>query len=312
MSQDPEPASLADALQDAAAAFKAPDTVSLHGAAVRRGRQIKRRRAGAAIGGGAAALGMAGVLAFTLSAGAGHGTVVSAASGSSSPAASPPSTQPAASPSYPRATTPPTIRSGAITGTVMQDALEYELPSNAQIVMAGGYGNANVEVVSTNTHSWYAQGAVTIKSSGEIGTTLAISAVHTAGSDTCATLNQGRGDGRSTCTQTTLDGGKLLDQVVPVGVLSSDGVFEFFEWYSPAGYETDLELQDSTLGAFAVTKAQAEAILTSQIFGSVAQVLPADACVGGSFSNSVDPPSPGQSPLQHVRCSTNKNLYPTY
>lgn len=303
MSQNPERESLADALHDAAAVYPAPDVVSLHGAAVRRGRQIKRRRAGAVVGGGAVALGMAGLLAFTLSAGAGHGTAVAAASGGASPTASPSSTRPAA---------PPVIRSGAITGTVMQDALEYVLPPHVQMVMDGGFGDVSVEVVDVNTHSWYAQTAVTIKSSGDVGTTVAISVAHTAGSDTCAALNSGRGGGRGTCTQSSLGGGKLLDEIVPVGVLSNDGVFEFFEWYSPAGYETDLELQDSTVDDFAVTKSQAEAMLTNQIFREIAEALPTDACVGGSFSKTVDPPSPGQSPLQHVRCSTNHSLYPTY
>lgn len=55
--------------------FEAPDTTRLHGPAVRRGRQIRRRRAGAAAG-GAVALAAAGVLAFTFSAAPGHGTSV--------------------------------------------------------------------------------------------------------------------------------------------------------------------------------------------------------------------------------------------
>lgn len=73
-------------------------------------------------------------------------------------------------------------------------------------------------------------------------------------------------------------------------------MFEFFEWFSPAGYGVRLELQDGTLDDFALTKAQAKAMLTGQVFGSIAGALPADACVGGRFSQPVDPPKPGDSP----------------
>lgn len=306
MSQNREWTSFADALQDAAADFKAPDTARLHDLAVRRGRQIKRRRAGAAVG-GTVALGTAGVLAFTLSVAAGHGTAAAVNSGA------PPAGAVSPSPLYTHPAHAPAIRSGEITASVIQDAVEYALPSGAQVVQTGGpTPNTNVEVVDTDTHSWYVQTAVTLKSRGQFGTEAAVSVAHTASSDTCSNLNQSWGSGAGQCTQSTVDGGQLLDEVVPPGVVSSSGVSEFFEWFSPAGYETDLQLGDTTVDDFALTKTQAEAVLTNQVFGEIAQALPADACVGGSFSAPVDPPSPGQSPLQHVRCSSDGNLYPTY
>ena len=309
MSQNPEWESFADALHDAAAVFEAPDTARLHGAAVRRGRQIRRRRAGAAVAGGTVALGAVGALVFTLPVGGGHGTSVAAAS--SSETATTQSASP--SPSYVRPTAPPLIRSGGITYGVMLGALEYALPPAAQVTQTGGPAAAvDAEVVDSNSHSWYAQTSITIKSTGQFGTQVSVSVAHTAGPDTCSALDQGTGNGKGTCSQSTVEGGKLLDLVVPPGVVSSDGVFEFFEWFSPSGYGTTLQLQDSTLDDYAVTKAQAEAILTNQVFGSIAQALPPDACVGGTFSNPVDPPSPGSSPLQHVRCSSDGQLYPSY
>jgi hypothetical protein len=308
MSQNPERASFADALHDAAADFAAPDTMRLHDLAVRRGRQIKRRRAGAAAAGGTVALGMAGVLAFALSATTNHGAAAAANSGTPATGAVEPS------PSYTHPAAPPAIRSGGITSSVIQDALEYALPPGAQVMRTGGPAdlNTDAEVVDTNTHSWYVQTEVTLKSRGQLGTGVAISVAHTASPDTCATLNQGMGGGVGECTQSTLDGGQLLDDVVPPGVESNSGVFEFLEWFSPTGYETDLQLQDTTLDDFALTKAQADAVLTNQVFTAIAQALPPDACVGGTFSNPVDPPSPGQSPLQHVRCSSDGTLYPTF
>jgi hypothetical protein len=299
MSQNPEHEGFADALHGAAAVFEPPDAARLHDAAVRRGRQLRRRRAGVAVVSGTVALGTAGVLAaFALPGAAGHST---AAVITAPPAAG------HSSPSYPRPTALPPIRAGEISGPLFQTVLEYVLPSGAQVVVTGGPNDPNedVEVLDTSTHSYYVQTAVTIKSSGRFGTLISVSVAHTAGSDTCAFLEQARKG--STCTRSTLAGGKLLDNVV-----SSDGVLEFFEWTSPAGYEIDLELQDSTVHDFALTKAQAEAIITNQVFGTVARTLPPDPCVGGTFSKPVDPPSPGMSPLQHVRCSTDGKLYPSY
>jgi hypothetical protein len=83
MSENPEQETFTDALRDAAAVFEAPDTERLLGVAVRRGRQIRRRRAGVAAAGGTVARGTAGVLAFTLSVAAGHGTAAARAAGSS-------------------------------------------------------------------------------------------------------------------------------------------------------------------------------------------------------------------------------------
>lgn len=306
MSQNPQQGSFADALHDAADVFAAPDTVSLYGAAVQRGRQIRRRRAGAVLG-GTVALGTTGVLAFALSAAASHGNAVATANGGTPTAGGV-----APGPSYARPTAAPAIRPGGITGSVIQGALEYALPSSAQVIRTGGPGNVNVEVVDPDSHSWYVQTSVTIKSSGQLGTLVAVTVTHTAGSDTCSALDQTSADGHGQCTRSTVDGGQLLDDVVPLGTGASDGVFEFFEWVSPAGYRTDLELQDDTVADFALTKAQAEALLTDQVFADVARALPADACLGGSFSQPVDPPTPGQSPLQHVRCSSDGNLYPTY
>lgn len=303
--ESPGRGSFADALQDAAVGFEAPDTARLHGAAVRRGTQIRRRRAGtAALVGGTVALGTAGALAFALPPGAGHDATVTTAN-SAHKTATP-------SPTYTRPTAPPVVTPGAITGTVVDDALEYTLPPNAQVIQLGGYGNVNIEVVDSRAHTWYVQNTVTIKSSGQFGTLIAISVSHTAEPDTCAALNKAETDDKGTCTQTTVAGGKLLEEFVPTGIMSSDGVFEFFEWFSPAGYETDVELQDSTVADFALTNAQTGAIMANPVFGTIARALPADACVGGSFSDPVDPPSPGSSPLQHVRCSTDGKLYPSF
>lgn len=316
MSQNPERESFADALHDAAVAFEAPDTVSLQ-SAVRRGRQIKRRRAGATAMGGTVALGAAAVLAFTLAAPAtGHGpaavpVAISAANGGARPTegadASP-------SPAYVRPTAAPVVRSNEITQSVIEGALEYALPASAQVVSAGGFApNTNVEVIDVNTDSWYVQDEINLESPGQFGgTSVAVSVAHTAGSDTCATLNAGDADGKGHCSQSTLDGGKLFDESVPEGTIASNSVSEFFEWYSPAGYETDIQLSDATFSDFALTKAQVEEMITNQVFGEIAQALPADPCVGGTFSKPVDPPSPGQSPLQHVRCSANGKLYPSY
>ena len=308
MSHNPEQASLADVLEDVVTVFEAPNTARLHGAAVRRGRQIKRRRTGAAVAGSTMALGTAGVLTFALTAAPSHGTAVAAAS-SGAPSAKVVSP----SPSYTRPTAAPIIRSGEITGSVINDALEYALPPDSQVEMpVGGFGPVNVEVVDPTSHTWYVQTAFVIKSNGPIGTSVAISVMHTAQADTCSSLNRVSGNGKGTCTQSTVAGGKLLDEAVPSGVLDNNGVHDFVEWFSPTGYETYVQLQDSTADDVALTEAQTEAILTNQIFGEIAQALPADACVGGTFSNSVDPPSPGDSPLQHVRCSSDGNLYPSY
>jgi len=310
MSHNPEQPSLADVLEDAVTVFEAPNTARLHGAAVRRGRQIKRRRTGAAVAGSTMALGTAGVLTFALTAAPSHGTAVAAAS-SGAPSAKVVSP----SPTYIRPTAPPVIRSGEITGSVITDALEYALPQDSQVEMpVGGFGpTVNVEVVDSTTHTWYVQTAFTIKSSGPVGTTVAVSVNHTAQPDTCSSFNRNAGSGEGTCTQSTVDGGKLLDEVVPSGVLDGTGnVYEYFEWFSPSGYETYVQLTDNTVADLALTKAQTDAVLTNQIFGEIAQALPADACVGGTFSSPVDPPSPGQSPLQHVRCSSDGQLYPSY
>lgn len=309
MSQNPERESFADALRDAAAVFEPPDVAGLHGAAVRRGRQIRRRRAGAGVVGGAVALSVAGVVAFALPAAASHGTSVAVANSGAPPTAG----SVAPSPTYPRPTAAPAVRSGGITAAVLQGSIEYALPAGAQVVGLGGpLPSTNIELVDASTHSWYAQDTVTIKSSGQFGTLIAVSVDHTGGSDTCSALNQGIGGGKGQCTRSALAGGTLLDEAVPEGVLSSDGVFEIFEWFSPTGYGMYVQLQDSTTADFAVTKAQIEALLTNQVFAAIAQALPADACVGGSFSQPVDPPTPGESPLQHVRCSTNGQLFPTY
>lgn len=309
MSHNPEQASLADVLEDVVTVFEAPNTARLHGAAVRRGRQIKRRRTGAAVAGSTMALGTAGVLTFALTAAPSHGTAVAAAS-SGAPSAKVVSP----SPTYIRPTAPPVIRSGEITGTVMNDALEYALPPDSQVEMpVGGFGPVNVEVVDSATHTWYVQTAFTIKSSGSIGTMVAVSVNHTAQYDSCSSFNRNSGDGKGSCTQSTVDGGKLLDEAVPAGVLDGTGhVYEYVEWFSPSGYETFVQLSDDTVNDIALTKAQTDAVLTNQIFGEIAQALPADACVGGTFSSPVDPPSPGQSPLQHVRCSSDGKLYPSY
>lgn len=308
MSHDPEQASLADVLEDVVTVFEAPNTARLHDAAVRRGRQIKRRRTGAAVAGSTMALGTAGVLTFALTAAPGHGTAVAAAS-SGAPSAK----VVAPSPSYIHQTAAPVIRSGEITGSVINEALEYALPPDSQMVMSGGFGpTVNVEVVDPTSHIWYVQTAFVIKSGGPIGTSVAISVMHTAQADTCSSLNRVNGDGKGTCIQSTVAGGKLLDEAVPAGVLDNNGVHEYFEWFSPSGYETYVQLQDSTTDDLALTKAQTDAVLTNQIFGEIARALPADACVGGTFSNSVDPPSPGDSPLQHVRCSSDGQLYPSY
>jgi hypothetical protein len=141
---------------------------------------------------------------------------------------------------------------------------------------------------------------------------IGLSVAHTAGTDTCSALNRTSAGDKGTCTESTLAGGRLLDELVPSGTDSSGGVIEFFDWVSPSGYAANLELSDKTVDDFALTKAQAEAILTSQLFGAIAQALPADACVGGSFSAPVDPPTPGISLRQHVRCSSDGRLYPTY
>ena len=309
MSHNPEQASLADVLEDVVTVFEAPNTARLHGAAVRRGRQIKRRRTGAAVAGSTMALGTAGVLTFALTAAPSHGTAVAAAS-SGAPSAKVVSP----SPTYIRPTAPPIIRSGEITGSVITDALEYALPQDSQVEMpVGGFGpTVNVEVVDSTTHTWYVQTDFVIKSTGSIGTSVSISVMHTAQADTCSSLNRVNGDGKGTCIQSTVAGGKLLDESVPSGVLDSNAVHDYFEWFSPTGYETYVQLQDDTVDDVALTKAQTDAVLTNQIFGEIAQALPADACVGGTFSSPVDPPSPGQSPLQHVRCSSDGQLYPSY
>lgn len=306
MSQNPDQVDLADVLHDAVTVFGAPDTARLHGPAVRRGRQIKRRRAGATAAGGAVALGAAGVLAFTLSGAPSHGTPVSVANGGSKAA-----TVASPSPAYTHPAVPPDIRPDAITASVIQDALEYALPPDAQVTQTGGFSaNTNVEVVDPSSHSWYVQTAFTIKSAGQSGTSVAISVTHTAGSDSCSAILAAWQD-KGQCTTSTLDGGKLLKTVLPVGVVSSDGVYETLEWFSPSGYGTTLELGDTTVNDIALTDTQADAVLANQVFTEIAQALPADACVGGSFSQPVDPPSVGQSPVEHVRCSTNGTLYPT-
>jgi hypothetical protein len=62
----------------------------------------------------------------------------------------------------------------------------------------------------------------------------------------------------------------------------------------------------------ALTKAQLKSLIAHEVFGKIAAVLPPQACPGGTFSKPVDPPKPGDSPLQHVRCSSDGKLYPTY
>jgi hypothetical protein len=276
-----------------------------HGPAVRRGRQIKRRRAGAAAAGGTVALGTAGVLAaFTLSGAPSHPTAVAVAV-SSGPAGR----TVAPSPSYTHPATPPTIRPDAITASVIQDALEYALPSAAQVNTTGGFSpNTNVELVDPTSHSWYVQTAIGIKSAG-LGTSVAISVTHTGGSDSCAAIVQGWGN-KGQCTQSSLDGGQLFKTALPLGVVSNDGVYETLEWLSPSGYATSLQLGDTTVDDIALTNTQADAVLTNQVFAEIAHALPSDACVGGTFSQPVDSPTPGQSPIEHVRCSTNGTLYP--
>lgn len=310
MSQNSERGHLSDALYAAASGFEPPDAVSLHAAAVRRGRQIRRRRRGAALA-GTVALGAVGVLAFTAVAGAGRGPVVSAASGGVSASAAAPAAT--ATPTLARPTAPPTFRGGVLSGPALNQALEYALPSDAVVLTAGGFTdpNLNTAAVDPTTHSWYAQTAVTIKSPRPQGTLVSISVQHTSDPDTCKTFNRTMANGAGTCTQTTVDGGKLLEVDI-FGVMAPPAAFEYFEWFSPAGYQTNLQLQDATFAEIALTKSQGAAILTSQALESIAEAMPGDACVGGTLSAPVDPPTPGQSPLQHRRCSTDGQLYPSY
>lgn len=312
MSQDPEQESFAKALREAASVFTAPDAAGLHGAAVRRGRQIRRRHAGAAVAGGTAALGMAALALALPGPAAGHGPAVAAAAGSGSSAAQASAAPGTSTPTYPRPTAAPVIRPGGITGSELDAALEYTLPSNAQVTQAGGGAgaNADAEVVDGSSHSWYVQTAITIKSTGQFGTLIAVSVTHTPGTDTCSAMNSGWGEGQGTCSQSTLDGGKLLDEHVPINAESSSGVEEYFEWFSPAGYSVFIELNDSSEQDFAVTTTQVDSMLTSQVFAQIDQALPADACVGGTFSKPVDAVVGGPA-IVHVRCSLDGKLYPS-
>jgi hypothetical protein len=296
MAHNGEWGSFTDALHEAAGVFDVPDTSRLHGPAVRRGRLIRRRRAGAVVG-GTATMGVAAVLAVALSAAGTHGSAATrpAAGGTGSGRAS----------MGPQA---PDIRPGEpVTAGDMTSALEYALPAGSKVVMGGGpLPNTNVEVISEVSHSFYVQTALTIKSTGQIGTLLAVTVVHTASHDTCADLVRSSGGG--TCAQTTVQGGRLLADEAPEGVQASDSVFEFLEWFSPRGYELDLEIQDTTTQDFALDKSQINALMTNQVFASIGAALPADACVGGTFSKPVDQAS-GTNIFVHVRCSTDQKLY---
>ena len=86
---------------------------------------------------------------------------------------------------------------------------------------------------------------------------------------------------------------------------------EYFEWFSPTGYETLMELNATAADELVLTKAQVEAVMANQLFGAMARALPADACLGGSFSNPVAAPTPGSSVSQRVRCSSDGKFYPT-
>lgn len=292
--------SFAAALHETAEGIETPLADSLYGDAVRRGRRIKRRRA---MGTGAAAVvavGAAGALAAALS------TALAPA-----PAPGPAASVPKATAS-PKPTATAHETSATSPAHVLQVFLQ-SLPKGADVLPSPAHGAApdsSGPMVNELTGHWYVFAGASLKSPGAAGWS-SISVDVQRGIQITDCTEAEAGSTTDTCTRTAYDGGELiLDKTRhnPADA-SSDPIWQYY-WDSPAGYEVDLAIGDSTVADFALTEQQVLPMLTDPAWRTITAQLPSAVCTGGTLTTIMTGGTSATTPGPALKCSTDGKVYP--
>jgi hypothetical protein len=304
MTTEREPDALAEALRDAAFSFEPPPPTYFHARAVRRTRQIKRRRA--AMGGALACLltlGAAGTLAVTLT---GRAPREVTAAG---PSATTQVHTAVAEETTPTPSASATAGTGGVTEQEVLQAFLSALPSEADALQTQNPEQgvsapwATGPQVNSLSGDWYVAAGASLKSSSAAGSsTVSLDAQRGVQTATCAEA-VARDPG--TCTTSHVDGGTLILDKTPH---HPDPIWDY-SWISPAGNEVDLSIGDDSVSDFALTEQQVIGVLADPVWGGIAARLPAPVCVGGDLTETYATAA-GSNPAIELKCSLNGKLYP--
>lgn len=265
MSTPSEEDRFADALHRIAGTMPVPSPAVLYDAAVRRGRSIRRRRAGVGFGAGVALCAVA-TLAVLLPGGAAGRSVPVAVgtSGSASTAASA-TASPGGGPS-----TEATAASTSVMVVNSAQALQSFtglLPSSAVVVQPFA-----ADMVDAASKLWVAQVTVTLQGPGnDSASHVDFSLYGGTWARSCAQASERIRTGGS-CTTTSLAGGTLF--TFDKGGTDPTHTTAYDVWLSPDGYTTELAITDVAASAFELTTAQIEDIVTADVWATLIDKLP--------------------------------------
>jgi hypothetical protein len=287
-------------LHETADGIETPRPEALYGGAVRRGRQIRRRRT---LGTGAAAVvavAAAGALAAALTGGApggGHAVASAAttgvrASGAPSPSAS-------------------ATASG--TGQAILHLLLDALPKSADVLQnaEGGVQPQAHGPFVNDSGDWYVEADVSLSSTGSSGSSaVSVNAQRGTSIEDCAEAEKAGGWPTDTCRIESAGGGTLIvDESAKDPSAGEDNPIWNYTWNSPSGYEVNLTIGDSSLAAFALTQQQIVKVLTDPSWRTATAQLPEPVCPGGSMTQVASPGGAFGAPGIALKCSTTGKVY---
>jgi hypothetical protein len=292
--------SFAAVLHETADEIETPHAEALYGGAVRRGRQIRRRRTLGASAAAVVAVAAAGALAAALAGGTASGghAVASAPTtevrGSGTPSPSPSAT-------------------GSGTGQAILRVLLDALPKSAD-VLANPEGGVQPQAHGpfvNDSGDWYVEADVSLRSTGSTGlSAVSVSAQRGASIEDCAAAENAGGWPSDTCRIESADGGTLIiDESAKDPSAGEDNPIWNYTWNSQSGYEVNLTIGDSSLAAFALTQQQIVGVLTDPGWQTAAAQLSAPVCPGGRMTQV---PSTGKLFAASgiaLKCSTTGEVY---
>ena len=293
--------SFAAVLHETADEIETPHAEALYGGAVRRGRQIRRRRTLGTSAAAVVAVAAAGALAAALTGGAaggGHAVASAPTTGVR--------TSGAPSPSATAAT------SGAAEAAILHVFLDA-LPKSADVLQnpEGGVQPQAHGPSVDDSGDWVVEADVSLRSSGTSGwSAVSVDAQRGTSIDDCAEAENAGGWSTDTCRIESADGGTLIiDESAKDPSVGENNPIWNYTWNSPSGYEVTLTIGDSSLAAFALTPSQILSVLTDPSWQTTTAQLPTPVCPGGKMTQVPATSGAFGAPGIALKCSTTGKIY---